>query len=163
MKTLAERHERMQCLLYATVPGERPPNVLIEMEASEAEEVPDFLLEQLQEVFPDIPQEVEQYSRAEWVELYGTRFRLGSAMRILQAHPLPSYLLIDEIIIVQERVFFRGEQRDALELSEEYCAFRLEQNGAIQWHSAEEMDTLHAFSLWRAPGDPSEFVSDRSI
>lgn len=78
LKSLAQRHEKLQTLLYAVEPGHLPPNVLVEMEVGEP-----FLVEmnELQEIYveyPHLPQVPNLYSRYASTHQEGSEGRKGS-------------------------------------------------------------------------------------
>jgi len=156
--SLATRHERLQCALFATPPGSSPPNLLNQVSLGPRLNL-DGDFAGFFQAFPQVPGHV--LSRHSWVEIHGTKFHVGEAARIIDPGPLPCYLFIHLILTDGEIAYFGGQRRDSIGLSHEYCAFELGPPGPFAWISQRAFSTLQSLTLWRPNNAEGEFLSDR--
>lgn len=63
LKSLAQRHEKLQTLLFSVQPGEFPPNILVEIEVGAPFLVSVDLIQEILAIFPLLPQAQNAYSR----------------------------------------------------------------------------------------------------
>lgn len=73
--------------------------------------------------FPNLAYKNELVS-VNYVEIYGTIYKSNSVV-VVDAHDLPSFLIIDKIFIFHEEVFFLGETVETIGFNRHYYAFEV--------------------------------------
>jgi len=188
--SLAMRHERLQCLLFAVPPGSAPPDVLRNTSLGPDREAEEGIRQSLilwfndlqnypanlirRSVFffffihcPYLPLRLlktfsSQWSHS-WVELYGTEFHAGEAIQVREQGALPVYFVIEEIVSANGLIRFGGRRRFSLGIQPNYQCHLLGPLGPFQWITQDDAFALQVFTIWNPINGGGELISDRGF